>query len=78
VPYFAYRQAAGSWPAIPVHLLRLLFFVVLSVVLVMAEGWSGLAGWSALALLAFMVFKARRELAVAVKAATRLDRPVPR
>jgi hypothetical protein len=58
-----------------VHLLRLLFFAVLSATWLMAEGPSALVSWTALALLAFALFKARRELVATVWAARRLDRP---
>jgi hypothetical protein len=73
VPYLMYRKG-GGWPEIPLHLIRLLFFVILTVILAFAEGPLELADWSAAALLGFMLFKARRELAAASRAATRLDR----
>jgi hypothetical protein len=57
-----------------VHLVRLLFFGVLALLLAMSQGFAALLNGTALALLAWMVFRARQELAVAWSAARRLDR----
>jgi hypothetical protein len=69
VPYYMYRQGSKGWPP-GAHLLpRLLFFVLLSLVVSFATGYSLLLSWSAAALLAWNVFRARRELREAVRAA---------
>jgi hypothetical protein len=75
VPYYLYRRGR-DWPNAPVHLMRLLFLGVLSMVQLMAEGPDILANWTALALLGFTLFKARRELIIVVAASRRLDHPV--
>ena len=77
VPYHVYRLAGRDWPEAPLHLMRLLFFVVLAALLGIAEGVAALFGASALALLAWNLYRARRELAAVCAAATRLDRAPP-
>ena len=75
VPYYVYRVGGKDWPEAPFHLTRLLFFIVLAVLLGIAEGFSSLWTGTALALLAWNLYRARQELAAAWKAAKRLDRP---
>lgn len=74
VPYYVYRLGGRDWPAAPFHLVRLLFFVVLALLLGFAQGWSLLLNATTLALLAWNLFRARKELAIALGAAHRLDR----
>jgi len=75
VPYYVYRLGGKEWPDAPYNLMRLLFFVVLSLLLVFSEGLSSLLNWTALALLAWILYRARQELAKVLTAARRLDRP---
>jgi hypothetical protein len=74
VPYYAYRLGGKDWPEAPFHLIRLLFFVVLALLFGFSEGLSSLLSATALALLAWNLFRARQELAAALTAAGRLDR----
>jgi hypothetical protein len=74
VPYCVYRLGGKEWPEAPFHLIRLLFFVVLTLLLELSEGLSAVLSWTALALLAWNLFRARQELATALTAARRLDR----
>ncbi|MBI3544986.1 MAG: hypothetical protein HY081_00095 [Gammaproteobacteria bacterium] len=74
VPYYIYRLGDKQWPEAPFHLIRLLFFVVLAAMLGFSQGFDSLVSNTALALLAWNLFRARQELSVAVTAATRLDR----
>jgi hypothetical protein len=74
VPYCVYRVGGRSWPEAPVHLIRLMFFIVLGVLAAFAGGVQLLASATAAALLAWNVFRARQEIAAACKAARRLDR----
>jgi hypothetical protein len=76
VPYYVYRLVGQTWPEAPFHLSRLLFFVVLAALTGFAAGASSLLNGTALALLAWCLFRARRELASAYTAARRLDRHV--
>jgi hypothetical protein len=78
VPYYVYRLHGKDWPEAPFHLIRLLFFIVLSLMLVFSQGLSSLLTWTALALLVWNLFRARQELATALMAAKRLDRSDPR
>jgi hypothetical protein len=74
VPYCVYRLGGKDWPEAPFHLIRLMFFVVLALVLEFSEEPSVILSGTALALLAWNLFRARKELATALAAATRLDR----
>jgi len=74
VPYYLYRLAGKEWPDAPFHLIRLLFFVILGLLVALAIGWRILVSGTALALLAWNLFRARQELAAAVAVAVRLDR----
>ena len=76
VPYYVYRLVGKAWPEAPFHLTRLLFFVVLALMLAFASGFSSLLNGTALALLAWSLYRARQELASACAAARRLDRIV--
>ena len=71
IPYYVHRQSGAGWPKATHLLPRLLFFVLLSLLLAFASGFSVLANWSAAALLAWNVFRARRELATALRASAR-------
>jgi len=74
VPYCVYRFGGKDWPEAPFLLIRLLFFVVLALLLGFSQGMSSLLSGTALALLAWNLFRARQELATALTAARRLDR----
>jgi hypothetical protein len=63
VAYYVYRVNGGSWPELPVNLIRLLFFGLLAGLLAAAQGPGFLLGWTAPALLTWNVFRARGELA---------------
>jgi phosphoserine phosphatase len=76
VPYCVYRVGDRNWPQAPVHLIRLLFFIVLTVLLVFSGGTALVASATAAALLAWNVFRARQEIAAAWCAARRLDKPM--
>ena len=74
VPYHAYRLGGKEWPEAPFHLIRLMFFVVLTLLLGVAHGFDSFWSDTALALLAWNLFRARQELAATIGAASRLDR----
>jgi hypothetical protein len=73
VPYYVYRLGGREWPEAPFHLIRLLFFVVLTAFLALSNGLTAVLNGTALALLAWNVFRARDELVTALRAARRLD-----
>jgi hypothetical protein len=77
VPYHVYRLGGRAWPDAPLHLIRLLFFAVLAALLALAQGGALLWSGTALALLAWNVYRARQELAAAWGAASRIDRVAP-
>jgi hypothetical protein len=74
MPYYIYRVGGKSWPESSHFLPRLLFFVLLSVLIGFAAGFSSLWSWSAAALLAWNVYRARQELLSVLLDARRLDR----
>jgi hypothetical protein len=52
----------------------LLFFLILSICVVTNQGIGWVSNWTTLAISAWMVFRARREIAGIVRTARRLDR----
>ena len=76
VPYYIYRiykLSGKDWPETPVALVRLLFFVVIALLLGMTQGFASLLTGTALVLLVWNVFKARKELAAVFKSIKRVD-----
>jgi hypothetical protein len=71
VPYYVHRQSGKGWPKSAHFLPRLLFFVLLSLLVAFAAGASVVLSWSAAALLAWNVFRARHELAGAWRTSSR-------
>ena len=74
VPYQVYRATSGRWPNTQLELVRLITFVLLSLLIVCAFGLSALLTWSASALLLWNVFRARRDIYAVFISARRLDR----
>ena len=74
MPYKVYRLSSGGWPNTRPELARLISFVLLSLMIVCSLGLSALLTWSALALLLWNVFKARRDIYAVFNSARRLDR----
>jgi hypothetical protein len=73
VPYQVYRRSA-RWPDARPELVRLISFVLLSLMIVCSLGLSILLTWSALALLLWNIFRARRDVYAVYNSARRLDR----
>jgi hypothetical protein len=75
VPYLLYRlSSARCWPETRPELVRLISFVLLSLMIVCSLGLSILFTWSALALLMWNVFRARLHICEVFNSARRLDR----
>jgi hypothetical protein len=75
VPYMVYRLSkASDWPDTRSELLRLIIFVILSVLIASSVGLSMLLTWSALALLLWIAYRARRDICAVFDSARRLDR----
>jgi hypothetical protein len=75
VPYQIYRQTSAGWPNAQPELVRLISFVLLlSLMIVASLSLSVLLTWSALALLVWNVFRARRDIYAVFNSARRLDR----
>jgi hypothetical protein len=77
VPYQVYRLTSAGWPNARPELVRLISFVLLlSLMIASSPGLSILLTWSALALLLWNVFRARRDIYAVFKSAGRIDRQV--
>jgi hypothetical protein len=74
MPYQVYRRTSAGWPNVRLELVRLISFVLLSLMIVCSLGLSALLNWSALALLLWSVFRARRDIYAVFNSARRLDR----
>jgi len=72
VPYYIYRVGGNDWPSDSHFMTRLMCFVLLSVLTGLALGFATLWTWTAAALLAWNVFRARHELLAMFTAANRL------
>jgi len=78
VPYQLYRLTSDRWPDARPELARLVSFVLLSLMLGRSLGLSVLLTWSALALLVWNVFRARRDIYAVFNSARCLTRQAPR
>jgi hypothetical protein len=74
MPYRVYRLTSARWPDARPELMRLISFVLLSLMIVCSLGLAVLLTWSALLLLLWNVFRARRDVYVVFNDARRLDR----
>jgi hypothetical protein len=74
VPYFVYRMGGKAWPNGHGQTLRLLFFVLLAALFGLTLGAESVLNWSAAALLAWNIFRARRELPLIFRGAVRIDK----
>jgi hypothetical protein len=74
MPYQAYRLSSAGWPEGRPQLVRLISFVLLSLIFVSCFGLPVLLTWSALAMLLWNVIIARRDIYAAFNSARRIDR----
>ena len=74
MPYQVYRLTSARWPDARPELVRLISFVLLALMIVCSFGLSVVLTWSALALLLWNVFRARRDVCAVFNSARRLDR----
>jgi hypothetical protein len=72
VPYYVYRVGGKDWPADSHFLTRLMCFLLLCVLVGLATGFGALWSWTAAALLAWNVFRARQDLLTMLASAERL------
>ncbi len=73
IPYFVYRIGGKTWPDSPTQTVRLLFFILLSTLFAMALGIATILNWTAIALLGWNIFRARKELSAIIRSAMRID-----
>jgi hypothetical protein len=62
VPYYVYRTEGKDWPNVPVFLTRLLFYGLLWIMFAISRGFATLFTPTALLLLLWSLFRARKEL----------------
>lgn len=62
IPYYVYRLGGNQWPDRNIFPIRLLFFVLIALMLAIAEGYALLLSASALMLLGWNLFRARHEI----------------
>jgi hypothetical protein len=74
VSYQVYRLSSVGWPNARPELGRLISFVLLSVIMICSIGASAVMTWSALALLVWNVFRARRDISSVFNSARSLRR----
>jgi hypothetical protein len=74
IPYLVYRHTAGHWPDTRLELTRLMAYALLLLIGSCAFGTSVWFTWSALALLLWNVYRARRDIYAVFSSARRLDR----
>lgn len=73
IPYFVYRHADKKWPGGKPEIIRLVIFVLLALLMMVAQGKSAILNWSTVVFLAWGVFRARHELRGFVQSIERLD-----
>jgi hypothetical protein len=75
IPYQFYRLSSTRWPGIRLELVRLISFLLLISLIGCAAGFAAVTTWAALALLAWNIVRARRDIYAVLKSARRIDRP---
>jgi hypothetical protein len=76
--YFVYRLGRGAWPSLPTELMRLVTFLVLAGLVALAQGGAVVATWSTAAIVAWSVFRARREVRDLIRSAGPMTGPLSR
>jgi len=77
LPYYTYRYAHTDWSNTRTALLRLVLFILLAIGLELTAGIDAIANLTAAALLAWIIFRARRDLLAAAQSAHRIDGAAP-
>ncbi|GAC1630553.1 MAG: hypothetical protein NVS9B10_23070 [Nevskia sp.] len=75
VPYYLYRIGGKDWPEAPFFLSRLMFFITLWLMLAITQDFALVATPTALVLLFWNLFRARKDLAAVLRQGHRIDRP---
>jgi len=75
VPYYTYRFSGKDWPEAPFFLSRLLFYILLWLTFAFTQGTDKMLTLTALAMLLWNVFRARKDLRKTLSEVTRIDRP---
>ena len=77
VPYYIYRTREKEWPETPFFLMRLLFFSLLWIILAFTQNFAALLTPTALLLLLWNLYRARKELRQMLAGIHRIDREEP-
>jgi len=74
VPYYVYRTGRKDWPDVPFFLTRLLFYSLLLIIFAISQDFATLFTPTALILLLWSLFRARKELGQMLAGIHRIDR----
>lgn len=74
IPYYIYRHSGKDWQDAPYSLMRLLFFVILALLIGFSSDTTALLNGTTVALLAWNIYRARKELLTVFTDATRIDK----
>lgn len=77
VPYYIYRTREKDWPETPFFLMRLLFYSLLWIILAFTQNFAALLTPTALLLLLWNLYRARKELRQMLAGIHRIDREEP-
>jgi hypothetical protein len=77
MPYYVYRIERKGWPETPFYLTQLLFYSLLWIMLAISQGFVSLLTPTALLLLLWYLFRARKELLQMLAGIHRIDREEP-
>jgi hypothetical protein len=77
VPYYVYRTSGNDWPKVPFFLVRLVFYGLLWIMLAITQNFESLLTLTALVLLLWNLFRARKELRQMLADIHRIDREGP-
>jgi hypothetical protein len=74
VPYYVYRTSGKDWPDVPFFLVRLLFYGLLLIIFAITQNFAAVFTPTALLLLLWSLFRARKQLGQVLAGIHRIDR----
>ena len=77
VPYYVYRFGGRNWPETQPALIRLTFFILIASLFAISQGLNSVLNYTGLALLAWTVFRAHRDIRSLCRSLQRIDRHLP-
>lgn len=74
VPYYVYRLGKKDWPKDHTHLIRVIFFVILAMMLIITQGPRAVFNWTGAAVFFWALYRARHEIRTAAQGISLLSR----